>query len=219
MAIFLFFFFLIVDQLTKIWAASTNVSMPVVGDWLRFEYIQNPGAAFSLFGDKEWSRGFFIVVSLLALVAFFVIYALCKSKTLKCGLMMLASGALGNLIDRVCALLQDSGVSELTGFDIGVRDFIWPTFFANFNVADIAVCLGVALIMLYLLFLGEDSIFGGFFKKKPQGETAPSAQAEPVQPERNNSQTESSTDSQNAAATAETASSARPQSIAKGEEE
>ena len=79
--------------------------------------------------------------------------------------MLLASGALGNLIDRTCALLQDLGVPGITGFETGVRDFIWPTFFANFNVADIAVCVGVGLILLYLLFLSEDSIFGGFFKE------------------------------------------------------
>lgn len=170
MAIFLFFFFLIADQVTKIWAATTEVSMPVIGEWLRFEYIQNPGAAFSLFGDKEWSRVFFIVVSTIAIVVFFAVYAVCKNKVLKNGLMLLASGALGNLIDRTCALLQDLGVPGITGFETGVRDFIWPTFFANFNVADIAVCVGVGLILLYLLFLSEDSIFGGFFKKKTQKE-------------------------------------------------
>ena len=166
MAIFLFFFFLIADQLTKIWAASTNVSTAVIGDWLRFEYIQNPGAAFSMFGDKEWSRVFFIVVSTIAIIVFFIVYAACKNKVLKCGLMLLASGALGNLIDRTCALLQDLGVPGITNFETGVRDFIWPTFFANFNVADIAVCVGVGLIMLYLLFLGEDSIFGSSLQKK-----------------------------------------------------
>ena len=58
---------------------------------------------------------------------------------------MIMGGAVGNFIDRLALK--------------SVRDFIYPHFFANFNVADAFICVGAFLLVLYYLFFDEDAIF------------------------------------------------------------
>ncbi len=154
----------LLDQASKIWAAAYDVDMDVIGKLFRFRYKENPGMAFSFLGDKSWGMYFLSVVTFIAILVIIPLYLRAKHKTLKYGLMLLLSGALGNLVDRVCTILQRHNVGGLTGFHEGVRDFLDVTFFANCNVADVAVTAGVVLVMVYLLFLSEDAIF----KKQPK---------------------------------------------------
>lgn len=156
----------ILDQASKIWAAAYDVDMDVIGKLFRFRYKENPGMAFSFLGDKSWGMYFLSVVTFIAILVIIPLYLRAKHKTLKYGLMLLLSGALGNLVDRVCTILQRHNVGGLTGFHEGVRDFLDVTFFANCNVADVAVTAGVILVMVYLLFVSEDAIF----KKQPKKE-------------------------------------------------
>ena len=156
----------LLDQASKIWAAAYDVDMDVIGKLFRFRYKENPGMAFSFLGDKSWGMYFLSVVTFIAILVIIPLYLRAKHKTLKYGLMLLLSGALGNLVDRVCTILQRHNVGGLTGFHEGVRDFLDVTFFANCNVADVAVTAGVILVMVYLLFVSEDAIF----KKQPKKE-------------------------------------------------
>lgn len=60
------------------------------------------------------------------------------------GLAMMISGALGNAIDRFM---------YSTGFYDGyVRDFIGVKYFAIFNVADSCMCVGIAILLISMLF-------------------------------------------------------------------
>ena len=169
----------LLDQASKIWAAAYDVDMDVIGKLFRFRYKENPGMAFSFLGDKSWGMYFLSVVTFIAILVIIPLYLRAKHKTLKYGLMLLLSGALGNLVDRVCTILQRHNVGGLTGFHEGVRDFLDVTFFANCNVADVAVTAGVILVMVYLLFVSEDAIFKKQPKKEALAEGKTGGQAAP----------------------------------------
>lgn len=126
----------ILDQITKyLIANSMNVgeSISIIPGIFHITYILNPGAAFGLF---ENSRMFFLAIALICVVAAFVFrkHILEEGKLFQYGMALFIGGALGNVIDRA-----NNGL---------VRDFfdfiIWPIF----NVADIAICVGVAMILV-----------------------------------------------------------------------
>ena len=98
------------------------------------------------------------IIVLLGVIAL-TIYCILKkkkvSKWLAIALALIVGGALGNLVDRLSF-----------GY---VRDFIFVFYNTNifpaiFNVADIALVVGVIMVCIYLLFLDKDAIFK--FKKE-----------------------------------------------------
>ncbi|TLQ46541.1 signal peptidase II [Streptomyces marianii] len=116
----------------------------VIGDWLRFEAVRNPGAAFG-FGEA-----FTIIFTIIAAVVIVVIARLARklySLPWAIALGMLLGGALGNLTDRI---FRSPGV-----FEGAVVDFIAPKHFAVFNLADSAIVCGGILIVI-LSFKGLD---------------------------------------------------------------
>lgn len=121
-------------------------SVSVFGDYVRLTYIQNPGAAFSLFEGNRW---FFVGVSILSML---LILALVLSGRHSSGRMQAAfglvlGGAMGNLIDRLW-------LGKVIDFlDIGVGAARWPIF----NVADIGVTAGVMLLLLGLAMESRES--------------------------------------------------------------
>ena len=107
-----------------------------VGDFIQLRYTENKGAAFSLFQGKPF---ILIVFTLFAiLLCCFVLFCNLKGNKLKnIGLLLIISGGIGNLIDRI-----------FLGY---VVDFIEPLFinFAIFNFADICITTGAFIILLY----------------------------------------------------------------------
>ncbi|MBE7090362.1 MAG: signal peptidase II [Clostridiales bacterium] len=165
--IILFFAIVAVDQLTKIIVAAADIQFEIIGGLLSLEYTQNSGAAFGLFGSQSWGIALFSLISIGAIAVCFIVLTKTNSKLLSCGVMVLAAGTAGNLIDRLCTLLYQMIGDKyygLDGFAGGVRDFLNIQFFANINIADIAITAGVVIICLYLLFLGPDPVFN--LKKK-----------------------------------------------------
>lgn len=128
----------IADRLTKIWVVNNFLlgeSWPIVPNIFHLTYILNRGAAFGLFMNRQ---SFFLCVA-VALVLFLVIFnrRIRKSPRLaQVGVALLVGGALGNAYDRWAY----NAVIDFFDFRI------WPIF----NVADIAICIGVALIVYYL---------------------------------------------------------------------
>ena len=111
-----------------------------------FELVRfhNEGAAFSFLADAGgWQKWFFTAVSVVAIIAItYLIIKHCKithaSQKLFCwGLALVLGGAIGNLYDR----LTLGYVVDFLYFH--VNDFYWPAF----NVADSAICVGVALLL------------------------------------------------------------------------
>jgi signal peptidase II len=134
----------LLDQATKLAAVSAlkdggpYVLIPGV---FQLQYLENRGAAFGLLQN---ARIFFLAVTLIALAA--VIYVLVrlplkrKYIVLRFLMVLIAAGAVGNMIDRV-----------FLGY---VRDFLYFSLidFPIFNVADIYVTCATILLILLLLF-------------------------------------------------------------------
>ncbi|MDI6860575.1 MAG: signal peptidase II [Caldisericia bacterium] len=130
--------FVFLDRLSKIFVIKNikyGESIKILGDFLKFERVDNRGGIFGIFPD---GKIFFIVFSILALFLIFIF--LFKYKFNSCFLIFLISlifsGIVGNLIDRI-----------LYGF---VVDFISVKNFPVFNLSDTYITVGVVLIVVYL---------------------------------------------------------------------
>ncbi|WP_336318418.1 signal peptidase II [Streptomyces lavendofoliae] len=116
----------------------------VIGDWLRFVAVRNPGAAFGM------GEAFTVIFTCIAAAVIVVIIRLARklySLPWAIALGLLLGGALGNLTDRI---FRSPGV-----FEGAVVDFIAPAHFAVFNLADSAIVCGGFLIVI-LSFRGLD---------------------------------------------------------------
>jgi signal peptidase II len=109
--------------------------------YFQLTYMRNQGAAFSfLSGAGGWQRWFFIGLAIVASVFIFIwLRKLDPSRRREAvAWALVLGGALGNLIDRI---LYGYVIDFL---DVYVGDWHWPAF----NVADSAITLGVALLLL-----------------------------------------------------------------------
>ena len=125
-----FFKYIVVENM------ALGESIPIIEEVFHLTYILNPGAAFGMFAHN---RLFFIAIAVI--VIGIIIWArreiLASPWEVKAGCGLFLGGAIGNLIDRA-----------RQGLVIDFFDFrIWPVF----NIADIAICIGVGLIIWNLL--------------------------------------------------------------------
>lgn len=129
----------VLDQATKYYVVQNfyvGESVPVIHNIFHWTFILNPGAAF---GMLEGSRWLFVLIAMaVVLGVWFMRKEIAENGVLACvGTALFAGGAVGNLIDRT-----------LHGVVIDFFDFrIWPVF----NVADIAICTGVGLLIWSIL--------------------------------------------------------------------
>jgi signal peptidase II len=102
--------------------------------------LYNKGAAFSFLSNGTgWQRWFFTGIAVVAvLVILFLLARHSSQKLFACALALIAGGALGNVIDRL-----------VHGHVIDFLLFYWRDwFFPAFNVADSAISVGAALLVL-----------------------------------------------------------------------
>ena len=131
------------DQLTK-WLTVVNLGLgetfPLIDGVFHFTYVQNTGAAFSIFSDPD-ERWIFMSISTVALIALSVYLWFNRkgSKLLCVALSFIIGGGIGNMVDR-CILK----------YVIDMLDFRLINF-AIFNVADSFVCVGVGLFALAVI--------------------------------------------------------------------
>ncbi len=162
LSLFIMFILLVTcDQVTKIWVMnnlSDGREIKVIGNAFTIKYLTNYGAAFGILQNK---RLFFCILTALFIVFFLfliiLIPTLKKYYLLLISSILLISGALGNLIDRFTLSY--------------VRDFLYFKLinFPIFNLADIYVCVGCFLLMIYVLFLSGENDLNELFiilKKK-----------------------------------------------------
>lgn len=125
-----------------------HFSVRIVDGFLNLTHIRNPGVAFGLFARStmEYKTYFFITISSVAICAILVFFHQTPSskKPVLFGLILIFSGAIGNLIDRVV-------YKEVIDFlDFYYKNHHWP----SFNVADSCITIGVGY-MIYDLFNRE----------------------------------------------------------------
>jgi signal peptidase II len=132
---------MIVDQLSKFWVAKEmvlNNSIPLINGIFSLTYILNRGAAFGILQGKSW---FFLTMATLIVIAM-IYYHLKYSppRWVEYAMGLIVGGTIGNVIDR--------------WYYGAVRDFFSIGWFPVFNVADMAIVTGGALLILYL-FLND----------------------------------------------------------------
>ena len=127
--------------------APVGLERPVIGEWLRWKLVYNPGAAFGLHLGA-YSRPVFILLSLVALAILWRVYTTARpgDRWRVLAVALVTGGAIGNLLDRLRAA---QGVVDF--IDIGVGASRWPTF----NIADIAVSVG-AVLLAWVLWTEEE---------------------------------------------------------------
>ncbi|MCQ2427868.1 MAG: signal peptidase II [Clostridia bacterium] len=150
------------DQATKLLTVAKldlGSSFDLIHGVFRFTYIRNEGAAFGMLSEHRWV---FLVLSTVAIVGI-IIYVIKnppKSKVAMLSLTLIVAGGIGNMIDRV-----------RLGYVIDFLDFYaFPFWKWIFNVADACVCVGAALMMLWLI--------AGIVKDAKAAKNAPAAQSD-----------------------------------------
>ncbi|MEM1054012.1 MAG: signal peptidase II [Bacteroidota bacterium] len=159
----------LVDQVTKTLVATTMIvrqSIPVLGDWLKWTFTENPGMAFgATLGDGDLAK---VILTLFSVVATGLIFAYMRHVReaplgYRASLALILGGALGNVIDRVfygtiygeClpgggARLLHGCVVDFFHLDITritIGDTIIPLFPIG-NIADLAIIAGVVGVLL-----------------------------------------------------------------------
>ncbi len=129
----------VADQATKAWAVAALSDGPIglVGDVVELRLSRNPGGAFSSF------RGATPVLAVIAAGASVFLWRTTRRATdrwVLAGLVLVLSGALGNLVDRV---------ARSPGFLRGhVVDFVRVGWWPVFNLADSAITVGAVVLVL-----------------------------------------------------------------------
>lgn len=169
----------VVDQIVKV-IVKLNMDLgeriPLLGEWFKIQFIENPGAAFGLrvtsfFGGMSEETGKIILTlfSLLALAG--IVYFMIKMATHKSAfpwfLAMILGGALGNIIDRTLYGLIFSDINAYEGglffgrvvdmFYFDLFDLPLPEFLGGgtyhlwpiFNVADAAITVGILVVLIF----------------------------------------------------------------------
>ena len=128
----------ILDRITKMLAESIPAEgMTLIPGVLGLRYARNTGMAFSLLSGRPWLLG------LLSLAVILGAFLYLRGKTIPplamTGLMGMLGGAVGNMLDRFC-----------TGYVPDMIEFLF-VHFAIFNLADTALTIGCAMVLLCLL--------------------------------------------------------------------
>ncbi len=132
---------IVLDQLSKLLAVKLLAPIGSVPLWegvLHLTYVENRGAAFGMLAEHRWV---FMSISTIAIIAI-AIYLYSGRNTSKLytsALMLIVSGGIGNMIDRIAL-----------GYVVDFIDFALIDF-AVFNIADSLVCIGAGLLVLALV--------------------------------------------------------------------
>ena len=111
----------------------------VIDGVLRFRYVENTGAIFGSFSTHTVVLTVFSII-LLGFTIFFLITNKNKNKLVNICLLLMISGGIGNIIDRIRLHY--------------VVDYIEPLFvnFAVFNFADCLITVGAFALIFYLIY-------------------------------------------------------------------
>ena len=147
---------IIIDQWTKhlvLDSMSLYQSIQLL-PFFNLTYVHNYGAAFSFLDDAGgWQRWFFTVIAMVvsAVIIWWLAQTKREQKLLPIAFAFVLGGALGNVYDRA----SYGYVVDFLDFYVG--GYHWPAF----NVADSAIFIGAALIILDMLFSNKEQSSDG----------------------------------------------------------
>lgn len=126
------------DQIIKYWALNylqVVESIPVINNIFNLTYVENRGAAFGMLQNNQTI--FIVVAAIASCYGIYYLHTKKMNNIGKIGIILVISGAIGNLIDRV-----------RLGFVVDYLDFhiIWNYVF---NLADCFVVVGTILLCIY----------------------------------------------------------------------
>lgn len=137
------------DQITKHFAVvylKGQEALTIIDEVFELNYLENRGAAFGMLQDQKFFF-IFIAVVILAVIAYVLVKTPNQKKYTKLhiALVLIAAGAIGNMIDRL-------------RFDYVVDFFYFSIInFPIFNVADIYVTCSAVYLVILLLFVYKES--------------------------------------------------------------
>ena len=148
--IWLFVVLLGLDILTKQLVMNAGVAPGnTILDWkfVRISYVLNEGAAFGMgTGNPLTNRIIYLIVASLISIGL-VVYMILKRKEMKmyirACLIMVVTGAIGNMIDRIFYSQVDNCVVDWI-------DFYWFWGF-NFNIADCCIVIAAFMLIIYII--------------------------------------------------------------------
>ncbi len=139
--------FFILDRITKLIVVNNSHLMPLnlVDNFFTLTYVKNPGVAFGWFPDWRLPP-ILMALSMIIIIAYYSLKLPEEERLTRWALALLVGGAIGNLYDRI-----------IYGFVIDFFLFHFGSFdFPVFNVADIAIDVGVFMLFIDIFFLSPD---------------------------------------------------------------
>ena len=186
--VFLMLFLVVADQIVKRaidFTMEYQSTVPVIDNFFSLYYVRNTGSAFSFLADKEWGITALTAISSVMGVLVIVLMGIACKKHLKLlgfAFCLIASGAFGNLIDRV----YWKYVIDYLRFDFG--NYTFPIF----NLADICAVLGTAILMGIIIFGAKyfDAFWGPSDKKDKKAKKAKAVKIEEPEEKEEQEETE-----------------------------
>ena len=154
--------FVVADQVTKIMVRAwlpRGDRIEVIPKFFNLIHVENPGAAGGLMGDSEHRLLIFLGVSVVAFVVIGLYFrALPVTEDwLAAALALILSGAVGNFIDRALFHKVTDFLDFHIGWQGGLREFVLrhshTTHYPTFNVADVAIVVGVGMFLVHVLIV------------------------------------------------------------------
>lgn len=136
----------IIDQVVKYFCFNNLVEpITLIPGFIELSYLENRGAAFGIMQDKSFFLVVFPIIIIIGLIVFYTKLGNSRNEKIsKASLILILSGAIGNLIDRV-----------FNGFVVDMFHFTFFDF-PIFNIADIYVVVGTILLMIVTLLSKEE---------------------------------------------------------------
>ena len=154
----------VLDQVTKILVRQQILlgerGQTVIQGLFDIVHVENSGAAFGLLAGYDWAIWVFVPFTLIAVIVLISLLRECNpaARFMPAALGLILGGALGNFVDRVwkqsvtdfLRVYQDTGPL----YDWLVANF-GTAEYPSFNVADMSICLGVAMFVIHELTWGR----------------------------------------------------------------
>ncbi len=147
-SVFLYaFIFYVLDRITKLMVLSNSHELPikVVDNFFTLTFVKNPGVAFGWFPDWRLPP-IIMALTMILIIAYYSLKLPEEERLTRWALALLVGGAVGNLYDRI-----------FYGFVVDFFLFHFGSFdFPVFNIADIAIDVGVFILFVDIFFLSPE---------------------------------------------------------------